>query len=139
LLKESLRGWRNYYCDHENRWHGCARYKMSVTGQLVPITLLPNGHDAQYLPDADRSGAIEAVHALPSRPRPGPPKPKPMNTAWFEAAPAPAAAPAPFEPSPQVPHPPGTPPARSPRRARRAHGSIRRWWTRLTDWMTGPA
>ena len=69
LLNSSLRGWRDYYCDSADRWHDCARYKLSRTGQLVPITLLPNGHDAQLLrPDrgADRSGP-----AGPRIPEPG--------------------------------------------------------------------
>ena len=39
LLNASLRGWRDYYCDSEDRWLDCARYKLSRTGQPVPISL----------------------------------------------------------------------------------------------------
>src|SRR5437588_2492723 len=62
LLNESLRGWRDYYCDSDDRWCECARYKLAVTGQLVPISLLPNGKDAQHLrraADADQSDVAE--------------------------------------------------------------------------------
>lgn len=165
LLRASLRGWRDYYCDHEDRWRDCARYKLSLTGRLVPITLLPNGKDAQLLrfaPDADRSGAAEPRpaprQALPSRlnsgsprtavprarfePAPGRPlEPSPASPVPPpEPGPTPAAA-RPFEPSPPpaVPQPPERPAARSKRPSRRAPGSIRRWWTRLSEWMTGPA
>jgi hypothetical protein len=126
LLNASLRGWRDYYCDSEDRWLDCARYKLSRTGQPVPISLLPNGKNAQHLnraPDADRFGSAEPRQAPPSRLNPG----SPGTTAPFE--PAPAAAPArPLEPSPpsQAPQPP-------------AARSTRRWWTRLADWMRGPA
>jgi hypothetical protein len=158
LLNSSLRGWRDYYCDSADRWHDCARYKLSRTGQLVPITLLPNGHDAQLLrPDrgADRSGPAGPGHALkqapPSQLSSGSPKTA-VPMARFEAGPAPAPAPTrllePSPPSevpqllespPAVPQPPGHPPARLTRSARRTHGSTRRWWTRLTDWMAAPA
>jgi hypothetical protein len=150
LLNASLRGWRDHYCDSADRWRDCARYKMSLTGQLVPITLLPNGHDAQLLrPDsrAGRSGAAEPRHAPgqapPSRLDSGSPEAV-VSIPQFEPVPtsAPASAPAgPLEPSPpaQVPQSPSRPPARLTRRVRRAHGSTRRWWTRLSDWITGPA
>lgn len=151
LLNKSLRGWRDFYCDHGDRWHDCARYKVSRTGRPMPITLLPNGHDAQYL--IDRAGAAESRHAStqepPSRPPSGPPEPT-GHTDLFQPVRKPAPD-RPLEPSPpaQVPQSagrsptvaqrPGSTPTRVTRPARRAHGSIRRWWTRLTDWMTGPA
>ena len=136
LLNASLRGWRDHYCDSADRWRDCARYKMSLTGQLVPITLLPNGHDAQLLrPDPGQ--------APPSRLDSGSPETA-VSIPQFEPAPASAPAPAPaqlLEPSPPSPvaQSPRRPPARLTRRVRRVHGSTRRWWTRLTDWMTGPA
>jgi hypothetical protein len=167
LLNASLRGWRDHYCDSADRWRDCARYKMSLTGQLVPITLLPNGHDAQLLrPDsgAGRSGAAEPRHvpgqAPPSRLDSEPPgtavsiprfEPAPASAGPLEPFPSaqvpqpesgPTSAPARLlEPSPlsPVPQSPGRPPARLTRRVRRAHGSTRRWWTRLSDWITGPA
>jgi hypothetical protein len=139
LLKESLRGWRDHYCDHGDGWRDCARYKMSLTGQLVPITLLPNGHDAQYLPDADRSGALAEKHALPLRPSFGSAQ-SPVPRPRFEPRPAPTPA-RPLEPSPpvQVPQPPANPPVRVTPPAQRGYGSTPRWWIRLTDWMRGPA
>jgi hypothetical protein len=170
LLNASLRGWRDYYCDSADRWRDCARYKMSLTGQLVPITLLPNGHDAQLLrPDSDagRSGAAaDQRHAPgqapPSRLDSGSPETT-VAIPRFEPAPTSAAAEPPgsspptkvrqpqpgptsaptelLEPSApaQVPPSPRRPPARLTRRVRRTHGATRRWWTRLTDWITGPA
>jgi hypothetical protein len=160
LLNASLRGWRDYYCDSADRWHDCARYKLSRTGRLVPITLLPNGHDAQLLrpdPGPDRSGSAEPRHASRHAPRQSPPAQLDSGSletavpmARFEPGPAPAAArpiepsppaqvPQPPDSSPAVPQPPGSPPARLTRRARRPYGSTRHWWTRLTDWMTSPA
>jgi hypothetical protein len=166
LLKASLRGWRDHYCDSEDRWHDCARYKLSLTGQLVPITLLPNGHDAQLLrPDveADRSGAAKRKQASRQAPSARINAGSPAATVTvgrFEPVPTstPAETPAPAEPldesSPpvQVPQPSGSPsavpplpapPANSPvrptRSARRARGSALGWWTRLIDWMAGPA
>jgi hypothetical protein len=164
LLNASLRGWRDHYCDSEDRWRDCARYKWSLTGQLVPITLLPNGHDAQLLrPDAHagRSRAADPRHA------PSPPPPSQLNSgspetavvmARFEPTPVPArpvepsppsqvpqpepgpiSAPArPLEPSPpsQVPPPPGSSSVRLTRPMRRAHGSTRRWRTQLAGWWT---
>jgi hypothetical protein len=151
LLNASLRGWRDHYCDSENRWHDCARYKLSLTGQLVPITLLPNGHDAQLLrPDASRSGA--------AKPRPAPKQAPPSRLdsesleravvmARFESVPT-SVPEQPIEPPPpaQVPQSPESPPPPSPRPVRQAHSSRRRWWTRLAgswnrfaDWMAGPA
>ena len=145
LLNASLRGWRDHYCDSENRWHDCARYKLSLTGQLVPITLLPNGHDAQLLrPEPGESGASEPRRA----PEQAPPSPETaVAMAQFEPAPAPEPA-RPLEPSPpaQVPQSAESPPSRLARPARQAHGSVRHrwtgltgWWTRFADWMTGPA
>jgi len=156
LLKASLRGWRDHYCDSEDRWHDCARYKLSLTGQLVPITLLPNGHDAQLLRpgfDAESSGAAKrkqvSRQASPARVNSGSPATA-VTVGPFEPVPAlaPAETPAPAEPldesSPPAPpapppQPAGNPPARPTRSARRARGSAFRWWTRLLDWMAGPA
>jgi hypothetical protein len=165
LLKASLRGWRDHYCDSEDRWHDCARYKLSLTGQLVPITLLPNGHDAQLLrpdSDTDRSGAAKRKQAprqpLPSRVNAGSAattvtvgrfEPVPAGALAETAAPAepldesspPAPVPPPSGNPPAVPQSstPASPPRRLTRPTRRAHGSVFRWWTRLLDWMAGPA
>ncbi len=68
LLRESLRGWRDYYCDSNDQWLGCARYKMSLTGERVPISLLPNGAQARHFEDAADTGgacAPAAGHGFP--------------------------------------------------------------------------
>lgn len=135
LLKASLRGWRESYCDSETRWRECTRYQLASRGQLVPISLLPNGADAKHIRDAaERSAAAE----------PTPPMPlisgTPETAAWFEPAPEPA-------------RPRGTPPQRhEPDQARRVspppersapspkpRSAKRRWWTRLAEWMRGPS
>ncbi|MFE9206996.1 hypothetical protein, partial [Micromonospora sp. NPDC007230] len=72
LLNAGLRDWRDYYCDSAEGWRTCARFKLSRTGRLVPITLLPNGADAIYLgriPAGD--GSDTASQAPPSRLDPG--------------------------------------------------------------------
>lgn len=151
LLNASLRGWRDHYCDSESRWHDCARYKLSLTGRLVPITLLPNGHDAQLLrPDTGRSGAADSrrapKQAPPSRLSSESPETA-VAMAQFEQVPTPVPA-EPLEPSPpsQIPESPESPPPPLTRPVRQAHGSTRHWWTRLAgwwtrlaDWITGPA
>jgi len=140
LLNESLRGWRDYYCDSDDRWCECARYKLAVTGQLVPISLLPNGKDAQHLrraADADQSDVAEPRRAAPSRSRFW----SPGTTARFEPAPPPTPPPG-YEPLPQparVPQPTETPSDPDESAAQRAHGRRRPWWSRLADWMRGPA
>jgi hypothetical protein len=146
LLNASLRGWRNYYCDSADRWHDCARYKLSLTGQLVPITLLPNGHDAQFLrpdPGTDRSDATEPQPASRQAPPSGL-DPGSLQTAEPMAQFESGLSPAPVRlrersSSSQVPQSPESPPAQSTRSARRAYGPTRRWWTRLADWMARPA
>ncbi|GAA1814155.1 hypothetical protein GCM10009835_37410 [Planosporangium flavigriseum] len=170
LLNASLRDWRNYYCDSAAGWRDCARYKLSTTGQLVPITLLPNGHDALHL-----RGIPSADGSVPARPRPVPqPRSEPglpwVNAARFESAPPPEPALRPargFDPvppaqvPPQVPHPvphpvshpishPVSRPVSHPVSPQVPHHSgipsvrpapprQRRWWTRLADWIAGPA
>lgn len=42
-LRDSLIAWRHAYCDDDTAWTGCARYTMSLTGQTVPLALLPTG------------------------------------------------------------------------------------------------
>lgn len=130
LLNASLSAWRAYYCDTYQGWQDCARYRASRTGQLVPITLLPNGANAQHLrglSPVDRP-ANGPRHAAARRPVP-PPRERPSGDAWFEPTPPPV--PAAFR-SPEPPQP-GSSHAgwRRPRR--------RRWWDRFTEWIAGPA
>lgn len=157
LLNASLRGWRDHYCDSEDRWHDCARYKLSLTGKLVPITLLPNGHDAQLLRpdfDADRTGAAKrkqvSRQAVPLQVNAGSPATT-VSVGRFEPVPTSALAevPVPAEPlnesppsaqsSPAVSEPVDNPPGQLTKPARRARGSAFRWWSRLLEWMAGPA
>jgi hypothetical protein len=42
-LNDSLAGWREHYCDSSSEWKQCARFEKSLTGQPVPLALLPNG------------------------------------------------------------------------------------------------
>mgnify|MGYP006969395789 CR=1 FL=1 len=43
LLKSALRIWQVRYCQSETKSKECARYRASLEGRTVPITLLPNG------------------------------------------------------------------------------------------------
>jgi len=40
-MNPALDLWKQHYCNKS--YIGCARFKMSSTGQAVPLTLLPNG------------------------------------------------------------------------------------------------
>lgn len=169
LLRASLQGWRDYYCDSTDQWHDCARYQLSLTGERVPISLLPNGAVARHLEGtagANRSSATNPTQAPRQAPQPqpdawsrpapaGPPEPaspgpeRLESTAWFGAAPPPAPSPAPV-PAPVSPHQPSphtpthhiTTPRPSDRPAphtARASRAKRGLWGRLADWMRGPA
>ncbi len=125
LLNASLQGWREHYCDSTDRWKDCARYQLALTGERVPISLLPNGHRAAYL--AEAAGAA-APHLSPQSSH----GPGPSQTAGrFEPAHAPGRHHRTSQAAPSSP-----PPDRS---ARRTSGAKRGWWARLVDWMSGPA
>jgi hypothetical protein len=163
LLRASLQGWRDYYCDSADQWHDCARYKLSLTGERVPISLLPNGVRARHLEgaaDANRSGAANPRQAPRQAPPPRPNPWSPETASWFQPAPARPPEPsgpgtvtpetmaqfeAPPQPAPVRHHQP-SPPTQVPqppdhlaRRTRQAPSSKRGWWARLADWMKGPA
>jgi hypothetical protein len=140
LLNNSLRSWRNCYCDSEDGWRDCARYKLSLTGRRVPITLLPNGHSAAHL-----GGGIDVGGCGSS----APPEFGGVPTAVL-APTAPTAALAParrLEPAAPVAAPPVAagpiPLPRAPvevaRPAHRSPGRAHRLWFRLLDWMRSPA
>ena len=40
-VNSALKVWKTFYC--EGKYHNCARYTLSKTGQSVPVNLLPNG------------------------------------------------------------------------------------------------
>jgi hypothetical protein len=147
LLNESLRGWRSYYCNSDQRWHDCARYRMAARGELVPISLLPNGVDAGHI----RTASERAAHSDPTRAQ------QPVHGAEstvFEAAPRPPlpAEPAFDEPTPRPPSdaqsssPPAAAPAERtqvmPQRAATAHPwreRLQHWWIQLSTWLGEPA
>lgn len=119
LLNASLDGWRRCYCDSSDGWRGCARYQQSVRGQYVPLSLLPNGHDAS------RSQGIVGgtVGASPSA-HGGAPT---LVDLLFEHAPPRDPLPTPVHSAAPTPEPTPGPVPRSP------------WWRRLAEWMRSPA
>jgi hypothetical protein len=122
-LNASLRGWRDAYCDSGAGWQSCARYQRSLTGQVVPLTLLPNGHDAQVLV---RTGPADTA----SRSRFAAQRPIDRRAdSPFEPAPDPVR-PAPARPAPVLTADPAPAPAAEPGRT---------WWGRLVDWLRSPA
>ena len=40
-VNSALKVWKTFYC--EGKYHNCARYSLSKSGQSVPVNLLPNG------------------------------------------------------------------------------------------------
>ena len=153
-LNASLRGWRDAYCDSDTGWQSCARFTQSLTGQSVPITLLPNGKYAHAvaratnLVDAPQRSRFESVPptgaAAPGSPFEAAPPQAPARVApsiWDDPASAPRSARLPTLPraaaveSPVLVRPAKPvrqpPPPPTPARAG--------WWTRLVDWMRGPA
>lgn len=137
LLRASLQGWRDYYCDSGDRWRSCARYELAAKGQLVPISLLPNGKDAAHLQRANER--LSRAQTVP-RFGPAPSTPFDQGSPQSGASPRPRPAGAPPMPSPsqQVPPPPPRPP--SPQQhAPERRPSRRSWWARLADWMKGSA
>ena len=79
-LNASLAGWREAYCDSESGWNDCARLKLALSGQKVPLALLPNGRTPAAMLSLDLQGAEAPMPAgtdvgtspAPSH-QPGPP------------------------------------------------------------------
>lgn len=129
-LNASLRGWRDAYCDSDTGWSACARYQRSLTGQVVPLTLLPNGRDALAIAPSVPVGASARSRFAPRTPdgRPG----------SFEAAPPPAPPPR----AAPLPRPAAVLTTTGPApECRSADPDLDRpgWWARFLDWMRSPA
>ncbi|MCN9244249.1 hypothetical protein NGF19_26285 [Streptomyces sp. RY43-2] len=162
LLKASLQGWRDYYCDSADQWHDCARYRLSLTGEPVPISLLPNGAAARHLEAATGPARPTQAQPHPTQTQGHPAQaqaypaqaqayPAQAYPAQAQAYPPPQAQPPGADPwAPEAgawsqptptptptPAPTPTPPpsARTPREPGRKRG----WWARLTEWMRSPA
>jgi hypothetical protein len=169
LLRESLRGWRDYYCDSNDQWLGCARYRMSLTGEGVPISLLPNGAHVRHFEDAATGRGQASRQARPERHAAWSAEGASGSQQWASQQwasqqwPAQQSAPAtpagrgvagPDSVTPWATAPPSIPltqarPAappqnaqpydRSTRHAPQAPGPRRGWMARLADWMRRPA
>lgn len=154
-MNASLRGWRDAYCDSTSEWRDCARYRLSLTGRPVPLTLLPNGRDAQALLPAGPAGparprfatsrrvvldpaADSPFEAVPAGPRPVAGGRATVATLRpVPTTPRPASA---VEPVPPPRRRPAATPAPSPAARRPAPATPRAsWWSRLADWMRAPA
>ena len=87
LLNDSLRAWRESYCDSERTWQSCARFRLSAAGEPVPMALLPNGRTPLAMERSLARAATTSSHgatAAPSRivpSPPGPPDTHPSGTA----------------------------------------------------------
>lgn len=139
LLRASLQGWRDYYCDSGDQWLGCARYQLSLTGERVPISLLPNGAYARHLEHV-ATGTEQRQAAQPAPARPAQP------SAFVPAASETAAHFGPASSTIPVSHHRPSPSPRFPqaadrpsRRAGQKPKAKRGWWSRFTEWMGGPA
>ncbi|WP_300010879.1 hypothetical protein [Pseudonocardia sp.] len=130
LLNSSLEGWRRCYCDSADGWRGCARYQQSLRGQYVPLSLLPNGHDAHHL----QSAAADRGAAAPPGGRAAGGAPTLVDLLFEHAPPR---EPVPADGDRQL----GSlfdPPAPAPRAVQEPRPT-RSWWTRLAEWMRTPA
>jgi len=41
--QDGLRIWKQRYCGSEEGYQKCARFKLASRGEVVPLSLLPNG------------------------------------------------------------------------------------------------
>jgi hypothetical protein len=60
-LNHTLASWKSSFCDSDEASLQCARYKLSLTGQPVPLGLLPNG--VQVSMAAEVKKPVEKVEA----------------------------------------------------------------------------
>ena len=68
-LNHSLSAWRDHFCDSDAGWLDCARYRRSLSGESMPLALLPNGKMVAGLDteahrgDATRADPVETAAA----------------------------------------------------------------------------
>ncbi|WP_050998254.1 hypothetical protein [Saccharomonospora marina] len=125
---------------------------------MVPISLLPNGNDAQHLRRVIGEGRYDAVEPR-RRPRPAPEQPqrppqpprprayapRQSQPSWFDTdrprrvADQERARPRPPEPSARSRQDRIDEPLPPRRPADRERERKPRWWTRLAEWMRGSA
>lgn len=53
-LQQSLQGWKDAFCDSDTGSKACARFQLSLTGQPVPLGLMPNGKLVSVLTEATK-------------------------------------------------------------------------------------
>jgi len=58
----SLKLWQQHYCEAE--FISCARYQTALTGQSIPLTLLPNGQLLHRFQTKDELGANALFNAI---------------------------------------------------------------------------
>lgn len=130
LLRGSLQSWRGYYCDTESTWLECARYEVALTGNPVPISLLPNGKIAPQL-DREVERRRQRAAGLQSAPTDPVRMPRSELAARMQ------------EDADRLRSAAARRPAQPARRESPASattgGRKRRWWHRITDWMRDPA
>jgi hypothetical protein len=44
-LENGLYQWKVSFCNSDTNWESCARFRRSMSGEPVPINLLPNGKE----------------------------------------------------------------------------------------------
>lgn len=65
-MNPALELWKVKYCECDE-FARCARYKASLTGLPVPLTLLPNGRKISAKEDSDEIGASSLFNAIIKR------------------------------------------------------------------------
>ncbi|MHB1529697.1 MAG: ankyrin repeat domain-containing protein [Acidiferrobacteraceae bacterium] len=61
-LNPALRVWQTHYCEGE--FQSCARYQLSLTGESVPLNLLPNGTKIEVPRSSVAYGAVALFNAI---------------------------------------------------------------------------
>lgn len=129
LLSDSLPDWIADYCEGERNGTNCARYQLGLSGQTVPITLLPNGRYAHSLATRTVSEAAEL------RPAVYPPMVARAARRHERSEPGPTVLGLLNSPGSPEPTQPTQPTHRTRPEAGRTLG---RWWTRVVRWLLAP-